>query len=136
PAGLRAAPRGGGGASAGVRHRTALRLTGRVGPISAVAARQTPTRGAGSRVANPDIYAPEAEVQEPEGGRAVRSGDVAAPTASQHADVAGSQAPGLTQSWEGSNHFDSRYSNNGNQFSGEPPDQGLCTSGSRVFEIV
>ena len=43
---------------------------------------------------------------------------------------------GLVASWQGSNHFDSRYSGNGNQFSGEPPDQGLCANNIRVFEIV
>jgi hypothetical protein len=43
---------------------------------------------------------------------------------------------GRKASWEGLNHFDSRYSGGGNQFSGEPPDQGLCASNDRVFEIV
>jgi hypothetical protein len=38
--------------------------------------------------------------------------------------------------WQGLNHFDSRYSDNGNQFSGEPPDQGLCAGNGFVFEIV
>jgi hypothetical protein len=43
---------------------------------------------------------------------------------------------GLGEGWQGSNHFDSRYSDNGNQFSGEPPDQGLCVGGGFAFEIV
>jgi hypothetical protein len=45
-------------------------------------------------------------------------------------------APELVRSWEGSNHFDSRYSNGGNQFSGEPPDQGLCVGNGYVMETV
>ena len=35
-------------------------------------------------------------------------------------------ARGEHVTWQGSNHFDNRYSDNGNQFSSEPPDQGLC----------
>jgi hypothetical protein len=42
----------------------------------------------------------------------------------------------LVRSWEGSNHFDSRYSDGGNQFSGEPPDQGLCVGNGYVMETV
>jgi hypothetical protein len=43
---------------------------------------------------------------------------------------------GLNTGWEGLNHFDNRYSDNGNQFSSEPPDQGLCVGRGFVFEIV
>lgn len=42
----------------------------------------------------------------------------------------------LKASWEGSNHFDSRFSSLGNQFSGEPPDQGLCVGNGYVMESV
>src|SRR5438128_10089573 len=34
--------------------------------------------------------------------------------------------PELKSSFEGLNHFQQRYSRGGNQFSVEPPDQGLC----------
>ncbi len=43
---------------------------------------------------------------------------------------------GVTSAFEGVNHFDNRYSGGGNQFSGEPPDQGLCVGGGHVLEIV
>ncbi|HLB61631.1 MAG TPA: hypothetical protein VJN50_02680 [Actinomycetota bacterium] len=43
---------------------------------------------------------------------------------------------GLVRSWEGSNHFQNRYSNGGNQFSLEPPDQGLCAGNGYVMETV
>ena len=43
---------------------------------------------------------------------------------------------GLLQSWDGLNHFDNRYSDGGNQFSGEPPDQALCVSPNFVMENV
>ena len=47
-----------------------------------------------------------------------------------------SQTKGLIDSWEGSTHFDSRYSDGGNQFSSEPPDQGLCVGNGYVLETV
>lgn len=34
------------------------------------------------------------------------------------------------------NHADSRFANNGNQFSGEPPDQALCVGSGYVLEVV
>jgi len=52
-------------------------------------------------------------------------------------------SPGLMNSFDGLNHFDQRFgsTSHGNQFSLEPPDQGLCvgTDGSghlRVMEVV
>jgi hypothetical protein len=38
--------------------------------------------------------------------------------------------------FDGLNHRDQRLANNGNQFSLEPPDEGLCTDGSVVMEGV
>jgi hypothetical protein len=49
--------------------------------------------------------------------------------------VAGSN-PGLDRSFEGLNFFDQRFANNGNQFSIEPPDQGLCVGNGFVLETV
>ena len=49
--------------------------------------------------------------------------------------VAGSN-PGLDRSFEGLNFFDQRFANNGNQFSVEPPDQGLCVGNGFVLETV
>jgi hypothetical protein len=42
--------------------------------------------------------------------------------------------PQLAQSFDGVNFFDQRFSNNGNQFSVEPPDQGLCAGNGFVIE--
>ena len=39
-------------------------------------------------------------------------------------------------SFEGLDHFDQRTANGGNQFSLEPPDQGLCTGGGVIVEAV
>jgi hypothetical protein len=52
-----------------------------------------------------------------------------------NAKISGTQ-DGLSASWEGLNHFDARYSDSGNQFSGEPPDQGLCVGHGYVMETV
>jgi hypothetical protein len=90
----------------------------------------------GDVVGTTEIKSPEVEAREnsPQGGSSVLNGNVRPPSA---ASVPVTQnANGVTNSFEGSNHFDSRYSGGGNQFSGEPPDQGLCVSGTHVFEIV
>ena len=42
--------------------------------------------------------------------------------------------PQLVRSFDGVNFHDQRFSNNGNQFSVEPPDQGLCVGNGFVLE--
>jgi hypothetical protein len=117
--------------------RSPLRFAGQVGPLSAIATQRTAaTSNAAGAAVDVRLYRKHhIESDEPEGGEAVLSGAVPAPTATRHLDVARTK-PGVVASWEGSNHFDSRWSGNGNQFSGEPPDQGLCANNGRVFEIV
>jgi hypothetical protein len=44
--------------------------------------------------------------------------------------------PGLGTTVAGLDHFDQRTADGGNQFSLEPPDQGLCVGGSLVIEAV
>jgi hypothetical protein len=44
--------------------------------------------------------------------------------------------PQLVRSFDGINHRDQRIANNGNQFSLEPPDQGLCVGNGHVVEAV
>ncbi len=44
--------------------------------------------------------------------------------------------PGLGARFQGLNHYDQRTADNGNQFSLEPPDQGLCVGGGTVIEAV
>jgi hypothetical protein len=62
------------------------------------------------------------------------------PTNSQPGGPATPVAPAgseLAQSFDALNHFDQRLvADNGNQFSLEPPDQGLCTDGTQVVEAV
>ncbi|HUL85008.1 MAG TPA: hypothetical protein VLX89_05765 [Actinomycetota bacterium] len=105
--------------------RPATRAAARVSALALPSAGDAATDAALYRKHN----ANEADL---EGGDAVHEGEVAAPNATSHSGTSGSKGT----SWEGSNHFDSRYSGSGNQFSGEPPDQGLCASNTREFEIV
>jgi hypothetical protein len=49
--------------------------------------------------------------------------------------IAGSN-PELTRSFDGMNHRDQRLANGGNQFSLEPPDQGLCVGNGYVVEAI
>ncbi len=44
--------------------------------------------------------------------------------------------PELVKSFNGIDHRDQRLANGGNQFSLEPPDQGLCAGNGFVFETV
>src|SRR5213075_1843757 len=44
--------------------------------------------------------------------------------------------PQLNLSFAGLNHYQQRYSHGGNQFSLEPPDQGLCAGNGFVVEAV
>jgi hypothetical protein len=45
-------------------------------------------------------------------------------------------SPQLVRSIDGLNHRDQRTANGGNQFSLEPPDQGLCVDNGFVLETV
>lgn len=76
-----------------------------------------------------ELKSPEVEARQnsPQGGSTVLTGKLRPPSA---ASVPVTQnASGVTSRFEGLNHFDSRYSDGGNAFSGEPPDQGLCVGG-------
>jgi hypothetical protein len=44
--------------------------------------------------------------------------------------------PQLLGTFDGLNHFDSRTADGGNQFSNEPPDQGLCVGNGKVVEVI
>src|SRR5207249_4587882 len=44
--------------------------------------------------------------------------------------------PQVVKSFEGLNHYQQRYSRGGNQFSIEPPDQGLCVGNGFVLEML
>jgi hypothetical protein len=44
--------------------------------------------------------------------------------------------PTIGNNFEGLNFFEQRFANNGNQFSVEPPDQGLCAGNGYVVEAV
>ena len=57
------------------------------------------------------------------------------PPSPPNTPIVSGQLPGFT-GFDALNHRDQRLANNGNQFTLEPPDQGLCTNGSVVLEGV
>src|SRR5262245_25038379 len=68
-----------------------------------------------------------------------RAGKATGPATASGPAVAGGvvrNGPQLVTSFDGINHFQHRTANNGNQFSLEPPDQGLCVGGGHVVEAV
>ncbi len=83
-----------------------------------------------------ELKSPEVEARQnsPQGGSSVLNGNVRPPSAAS-VPVSQNQS-GVVKSFQGLNHFDSRYSGGGNAYSGEPPDQGMCVGGGYVFEIV
>ena len=65
-------------------------------------------------------------------GEAARSGQ-----GSRHqSGVIVRNGPQLRGSFHALDHFDSRTADNGNNFSNEPPDQGMCVGNGKVFESV
>ena len=74
---------------------------------------------------------------ESESGRSGASGGPKPPSVPKPRTVpVSSSTSGLVTSFEGLNHFDHRTANGGNQFSAEPPDQGLCVGSGHVVESV
>ena len=51
-------------------------------------------------------------------------------------NVQASSNPGIMQSFDGLDFYQQRFANGGNQFSIEPPDQGLCVGNGFVMETV
>jgi len=66
--------------------------------------------------------------------RSVRPLTAAKPLSGSTVGVTG--AVGLDRSWQGLNLFQERFANNGNQFTVDPPDQGLCAGNGFVLETV
>jgi hypothetical protein len=58
------------------------------------------------------------------------------PGASANSGKKAKSNPELKASFEGLNHYQQRYARKGNQFSVEPPDQGLCVGNGYVVETV
>jgi hypothetical protein len=56
--------------------------------------------------------------------------------ASVNSDTRAKSNPTFVTGFEGLDHYQQRYSNRGNQFSVEPPDQGLCVGNGFVVEAV
>lgn len=74
----------------------------------------------------------DAPTTDAKGVRADKTVDSAGPTGT----VGTTANPTLGSSFNGLNFFQQRFANGGNQFSVEPPDQGLCVGNGKVVEVV
>jgi hypothetical protein len=70
------------------------------------------------------------------GAATVLRGNTVVDQHGRHGDGGGTGNPALGASFDGLNFFAQRFANGGNQFSVEPPDQGLCVGKGKVVEIV
>jgi len=85
-------------------------------------------------IAGPNEFAPSQEVNRPTPN--VDTGYAAPRAIPGHTGQIKNGTPGLTGSFAGVNLMDTRSADNGNAYSIEPPDQGLCTNGTYVLEPV
>ncbi|RIH82749.1 hypothetical protein Mterra_02542 [Calidithermus terrae] len=69
-------------------------------------------------------------------GREATPGGVSVGRGGLEAPSGATAAVSQVASFEGINHFQHRFANNGNQFSVEPPDQALCVGNGFIFESV
>jgi len=76
---------------------------------------------------------PDADENAPSGTSTQQHPPTVAPNPSPNAVTTQNQN---FSGFAGLDHFDSRFASNGNQFSGEPPDQGLCVGGNFVIETI
>jgi hypothetical protein len=93
-------------------------------------ARQTPPPAAGQASANGRRRNDELPKN-----RAAQQTPIGSLPSPSNTPIVSGQLSGFV-GFDGLNHRDQRLANNGNQFSLEPPDQGLCTNGSVVMEGV
>jgi hypothetical protein len=98
--------------------------SGRLGPLSTEIPRTAgPDEGFGA--ASPGSYGSDRTLARPSRvSKSSGAGTVVRP------------GPHVLTSFDGINHLDQRTANNGNQFSLEPPDQGLCVGNGHVVEAV
>jgi len=122
---------------------TAGAATGDPGLLRTVTAGADTTFPTGQSMGAPGhaLQSHELRPAEPDGPNRSNSAHAARPALSPTgvpvvASTPVSGSPGLAKSFHALDGFDQRYANGGNQFSVEPPDQGLCAGGGYVFEAV
>ena len=127
----------------------ACALTASAGSAGAAGGRQIPISGTGSAQTGDftpsgsgDATSAEFPGQTEEAaGPAAYQGTINLSTGSGKGSSVGSadkakSNPQFQTGFEGLNHYQQRYSRGGNQFSVEPPDQGLCVGNGYVVETV
>jgi hypothetical protein len=107
--------------------------------LSGTGSPQTGDFTASDGLAGPEFAGPDSEEgPDPYGGNIIdRSlSDGAGNGVSVNSGQKGKSNPSVAMSFEGLNHYQQRYARGGNQFSIEPPDQGLCAGNGDVLEVV
>ncbi len=118
-----------------VKTTVPLQFVRTVGPLTSLSVRGTSRVQASSRSAVPSRR--ELRLSDRQGSVLRKNQRIAARTPVAPASVGVSYGTrAVVRSWQGSSHFDTRYSDGGNQFSGEPPDQGLCVGDGYALETV
>ena len=121
----------------------AVWVAGSAGAAPAIS--QVPKAGTGSPVSGATAdgsNGPEFGQQEDEGEAPEFDGTISlsnggtAPGAPTAGSPKAKSNPSFSNGFEGLNHYQQRYSNRGNQFSIEPPDQGMCAGNGYVVEAV
>jgi hypothetical protein len=114
---------------------------------NALAAPKTTTIVSSGTIAVPNEPAPTAG---PQGTNELRPGTInvdspvseargvghTSPAAGPKGTAGTAADPTLATSFNGLNFFQQRFANNGNQWSIEPPDQGLCVGNNKVVEVI
>jgi hypothetical protein len=99
----------------------------------------TPTGAQSDEISGLDESDADSDAGDDEGGgvnRTIPSAHVATTGPSVIGGKKAKSNPEVQVGWDGLNFFDQRFANNGNQFSVEPPDQGLCAGNGYVLESV
>jgi hypothetical protein len=95
-----------------------------------------PAPRAGTGGGLPEIDSSSAENDVAVDGASVNRGNSRFDRHGRHGDHGRGANPRLGVSFDGLNFFAQRFANGGNQFSVEPPDQGLCVGNGKVVEVV
>jgi hypothetical protein len=95
----------------------------------------TPTEGGGTQDEFPNGEESD-EGPDPYNGTISLSGTGGGGGPSVNSGTKAKSNPTFNSGFEGLNHYQQRYSRGGNQFSVEPPDQGMCVGNGYVVEAV
>jgi hypothetical protein len=101
-----------------------------------IAVPNAPAPRAGTAGGQPEVDSNSAGTDLSVNGASVSRGNASSDQHGRHGDENNGANPRLGASFDGLNFFAQRFANGGNQFSVEPPDQGLCVGNGKVVEVI